>query len=315
MGHSTIQNVKQCCAYAYAKYLHDTTKPLRGRSPEIRPLGARRDVDTYSVRMSGENVEFVLYKTPVVTYLPNGDVVIKTDGWSSVSTHQFIQQVLGVKCYGSRRSTVMEVRSADGDVHKYIIPKDKGITMIHAGGNWRITQFNTIYEYRLNRKAANAVRKKYADFLRYIKGMVNLRSEMVEPKRWARRQKPYAVITVTGNEVSLIRGSTLRVNDLVWGLMELIKLEQPEDTRHENHNAALAMVLRHCNQNVNRYSQDAAKVPADEVLSLIDELLLRAHAQEVLVWTELKVSQVPSGKYKGWMPERAGMGPLATILA
>jgi hypothetical protein len=299
MGYKTIDHVKQCFTYADAKYVHDKTKPIRGRSPEVRPLGQRRDAGVYSVQMSGANVEFVLYKTPVITYLPGGDVVIKTDGWSSVSTHQFIEQVLGVKCYGSRRNTIMEARSAEGDVHKYIIPKDKGITMIHAGGNWRITQFNTIYEYRLNRKAANAVRKQYGDFLRYVKGMVNLRSEMIEPRRWARRQKPYAVITVTGNE---IRGSTLRVNDLVWGLMEHIKLDQPEETRHENHNAALAMVLRHCNQN--QYTQDAAKVPADEVPSLIDELLLRAHAQEVLVWTELKVGQVPSGKYKGWMPER-----------
>jgi hypothetical protein len=299
MGYKTIDHVKRCFTYADAKYVHDKTTPIRGRSPEVRPLGQRRDAGVYSVRMSGANVEFVLYKTPVITYLPNGDVVIKTDGWNSMSTHQFIEQVLGVKCYGARRNTVMEARSAEGDVHKYIIPKDKGITMIHAGGNWRITQFNTIYEYRLNRKAANAVRKQYGDFLRYVKGMVNLRSEMVEPSRWARRQKPYAVINVTGNEV---RGSTLRVNDLVWGLMELIKLEQSEETRHENHNAALAMVLRHCNQN--QYGQDAAKVPADEVPSLIDELLLRAHAQEVLVWTELKVGQVPSGKYKGWMPER-----------
>jgi hypothetical protein len=257
----------------------------------------------------GVSVEFVLYNTPVVTYLPNGDVVIKTDGWSSVSTHQFIEQVLSVRCYGSRRNTIMEARSAEGDVNKYIVPKDKGITMIHAGGNWRITQFNTIYEYRLNRKAANAVRKKYADFLRYIKGMVNLRSEMIEPRRWARRQKPYAVINVTGDE---IRGETLRVNDLVWGLMELIKLEQPEETRHENHNAALAMVLRHCNQN--QYGQDAAKVPADEVLSLVDELLLRAHAQEILVWTELKTGQVPSGKYRGWMPERTGMEPFTPLV-
>jgi hypothetical protein len=254
-------------------------------------------VDIYSVRMSGENVEFVLYKTPVITYLPNGDVVVKTNGWSSISTHQFIQQVLDISCYGARRNSIMEARSAEGDVHKYIIPKDKGITMIHAGGNWRITQFNTIYEYRLNRKAANDVRKKYADFLNYAKGMVRLRSEMVEPKRWARRQKPYAVITVTGDE---IRGAQLKVDMLTWGLMHLIKLEQPEETRHENHNAAFAMVLRHTNQ----YNLPDYKAPADEVLSLVDELLLRAHAQDVLVWTELKVGQVPSGKYKGWMPER-----------
>jgi hypothetical protein len=298
MGYSTVKEVKRCFTYADAKYVHDKTTPIRGRSPEVRPLGQRRDAGTYSVRMSGANVEFVLYKTPVVTYLPNGDVVIKTDGWNSMSTHQFIEQVLGVKCYGARRNTVMEARSAEGDVHKYIIPKDKGITMIHAGGYWRITQFNTIYEYRLNRKAANAVRKKYADFLKYIKGMVNLRSEMIEPRRWARRQKPYAVITLTAPEIAYPK---LEVKGMVRGLMEYIRLDQPEDTRHENHNTAFAMVLNGCQM----YRGDSQyKAPADEVLGLIDELLLRAHAQEVLVWTELKVGQVPSGKYKGWMPER-----------
>jgi len=248
--------------------------------------------------MSGENVEFVLYKTPVITYLPNGDVMVKTDGWSSVSTHQFICQVLGVSCYGSRRNTVMEARSAEGDVHKYVVPKDKGITMIHAGGNWRITQFNTLYEYRLNRKAANAVRKKYADFLNYAKGVAKLRSEMVEPGRWARRQKPYAVITLNEQEVAYPK---LGVNGLVRGLMDYIRLNQPEETRHENYNTAFAMAVNGCQM----YRGDGEyRAPADEVLGLIDELLLRAHAQEVLVWSELKTGQVPSGKYKGWMPER-----------
>lgn len=298
MGHTTVQNVKQCFTYANAKYVHDKTKPIRGRSPEKRPLGERRDVDTYSVRMRGENVEFVLYKTPVITYLPNGDVVIKTDGWSSISTHQFISQVLGVRCYGSRSSTIMEVRRSDGGVSKQVVPRNKSVTMVHAGGNWHITEYHTLYEYRLNRKAANEVRKKYADFLRYIKGMVNLRSEMVEPRRWARRQKPYAVITLTAPEIAYPK---LEVKGMVRGLMEHIKLDQPEETRHENHNTAFAMVLSGCQMN---RGDSQYRAPADEVLGLIDELLLRAHAQEVLVWTELEAGKVPSGKYRGWMPER-----------
>lgn len=298
MGHETVKKVKQCFTYADAKYVHDTATPIRGRSPEIRPLGQRRDVDVYSVRMSGANVEFVLYKTPVITYLPNGDVMVKTDGWSSVSTHQFIYQVLGISCYGVRRNSIMEARNAEGDVHKYIIPKDKGITMIHAGGNWRITQFNTLYEYRLNRKAANAVRKKYADFLNYAKGVAKLRSEMKEPKRWARRQNPYAVIVLTKQEVAYPK---LSVNGMVRGLMDYIRLDQPEETRHEHYNEAFAMAVNGCQ--VYR-GDDEYRAITEEVLALVDELLLRAHAQEVLVWTELKAGQVPSGKYRGWLPER-----------
>jgi len=299
MGHQTVKNVKRCFTYADAKYVHDVTKPIRGREPEIRPLGARRDADSYSVRMNGEDVVFVLYRTPVITYKPNGDVVVKTEGWSSVSTHQFIQQVLGISCNGVQRNTVLRL---NGGGDKYIIPKNKSITMIHAGGNWRITDSHVIYEYRLNRKAANAVRKKYADFLNYAKGVAKLRSEMVEPGRWARRQKPYAVITLTAQEVAYPK---LGVNGLVRGFMDYIRLNQPEETRHENHNAAFAlafaMAVNGCSISK---SGDGYIVPADELLGLIDELLLRACAQEVLVWTELKVGQVPSGKYKGWMPER-----------
>jgi len=305
MGYSTVKNVKRCFTYADAKYVHDKTKPIRGRSPEVRPLGARRDVGVYSVRMHGENVEFVLYKTPVITYLPNGDVMVKTDGWSSVSTHQFIEQVLGVSCYGSRRNTVMEARSAEGDVHKYIIPKDKGITMIHAGGNWRITQFNTLYEYRLNRKAANAVRKQYGDFLHYIKGMVKLRTEMVEPGRWARRQKPYAAVVIGHDELPQW-GRPGSIHGLKIEFAELLRADQPEETRHENYNTAFALAVQWALSlsRSNSVNVGTIKLPANEVLGLIDELLLRAHAQDVLVWSELKVGQVPSGKYKGWMPER-----------
>ena len=305
MGYATVQNVKRCFTYADAKYVHDTTKPIRGRAPDIRPLGQRRDADTYSVRMNGENVEFVLYKTPVVTYLPNGDVVVKTDGWSSISTHQFIEQVLGISCYGSRRNTVMEARSTEGDVHKYIIPKDKGITMIHAGGNWRITQFNTLYEYRLNRKAANAVRKKYGDFLRYIKGMVNLRSEMVEPHRWARRQKPYAAVVIGHDELPQQKRAGT-IHGLKTEFAELLRADQPEDTRHLSYNEAFGLAVQWA-LNLSRsngINMGTVKLPANEVLGLIDELLLRMHAQEILVWTELKTGQVPTGKYKGWMPER-----------
>jgi hypothetical protein len=294
MGYGTVKNVKQCFTYADAKYVHDTTKPIRGRSPEIRPLGERRDVDSYSVHMRGEDVEFTLYKTPVITYRPNGDVVVKTDGWSSISTHQFISQVLSVSCYGSRKNTVLHLRGQG----KHIIPKHKSITMNHVGGNWRITQSHAIFEYRMNRKAANAVRKKYADFLNYAKGMVKLRSEMKEPHKWARRQTPYPVITIQEEE---LRGARLGIDMLTWGLMDFLKLDQPEETRHENYNEALAMVLRHSHHHNN---QTGYQAPANEVLGLIDELLLRAHAQDVLVWTKLEVGQVPSGKYRGWMPEK-----------
>jgi len=297
MGHESVKRVKRCFTYADAVRIHDSTKPIRGRSPEERPLGARRDVDTYWVRMRGEDVEFVLYKTPVITYRPNGDVVVKTDGWNSVSTHQFISQVLLVHCYGSRSNTIIELRGSTDVVSKVIVPKDKSVVLSFAHGNWRITGYHTMHEYRMNRKAANAVRKKYADFLNYAKGMVKLRSEMVTPSRWASRQNPYPVVVLTPQEVSMRR---LGTHGMVWELMACIELDQPEETRHKRFGTALAIAMNGCYLSK---SGEGYTAPADEVLGLVDELLLRAHAQDVLVWTELETGQVPSGKYKGWIGE------------
>ena len=116
MGYQTVMNVPRVLTYALAKNLFDSIKPIRGRSPEIRPLGSRRDADTYWVRMDGEDVQFVLYKTPVITYRPNGDVVLSNGGYSTVSTHQFFDRVLGVDARASRQVSVIGLLNKKGEV-------------------------------------------------------------------------------------------------------------------------------------------------------------------------------------------------------
>ena len=51
--------------YEFAKRIYNNTKPLRGRAEEIRPLGNRRDADTYHIRMNGEAVELVFRQETV----------------------------------------------------------------------------------------------------------------------------------------------------------------------------------------------------------------------------------------------------------
>jgi hypothetical protein len=89
MGYATVQRVPRVHSYAEALRIHSNTKPLRGRAEEIRPLGNRRDADTYWIRKHGDAIELVLYKTPVITFEPDGDVVLFVDSYNSVSTHQF----------------------------------------------------------------------------------------------------------------------------------------------------------------------------------------------------------------------------------
>ncbi len=50
MGYQTVMAVPRIADYKEAYKKWNDTKPLRGRSEDIRPLGERRDVDTYSIR-------------------------------------------------------------------------------------------------------------------------------------------------------------------------------------------------------------------------------------------------------------------------
>ena len=100
MGYQTVCNVSRVSTYAQAKKMHDDTKPIRGRAVEKRPLGQRRDADNYWVRMDGENVEFMVYGTACITWRPDGTVLLYVGSWSSQTTHQFFEQVLGVTARG-----------------------------------------------------------------------------------------------------------------------------------------------------------------------------------------------------------------------
>jgi len=143
--------------------------------------------------------------------------------------------------------------------------------------------------------------------------MVKIRSEIVEPRKYSIRKNPYAMVTLAANEFPV--SAHTNVDFLSTRVAMLVNPNQPEDTKHLNYGEALSSILRGCTQHRTSYDPDATfRVVAAEALALMDELLLRQHAQEVLVWTELEAGKVPSGKYRGWLPEREE-GPLATLLA
>lgn len=173
MGYATVKRVPRVFNHRHAKQIYDSVKPIRGRSPEVRPLGNRKDADTYSVRMNGDDVEFVLYQTPVITYKPNGEIVLRTNGWASVSTHQFISQVLGIPARGKGGSSVLTVSGQD-----YTMTDEGQIVLgSERTGTWRVLSHEKLYGYKANRKALTNVRSRYSEFRKYLGGFVSLRQE------------------------------------------------------------------------------------------------------------------------------------------
>jgi hypothetical protein len=324
MGYATVQRVPRIHDYAQALRIHDTIKPLRGRSPEIKPLGARRDADTYHIRKAGnavfgESIELVLYKTPVITFMPDGEVVLFVDSYNTVATHQFIQQVLGIGASGVRRTTVLTINNS-----KYTLAnQDKLRLRKDVGGNWQVLNPAQQWTWRLDRKAVTNVRAQYGEFYKYLKGFVNLRTENMKISHWAEKEKD--CIRVQQSEFKSVCGGTFPMSEyaymdkrgrqsLDWnavkphqyeksaGMFEkLIRPDQPEEDKHTNfYKAALLLIAKLENDRMDIRTDDVTVV-SKNIVPLLDDVLFMIHAHQVLVRKALPQGKVSSGIYEHWM--------------
>jgi len=344
MGYQTVMNVPRVTTYSEAKNLHDSVTPIRGRDPEIRPLGNRRDADSYWVKMEGEDVVFMLYKSAVITYKPDGSVVLTPDTYSTVSTHQFWDRVLGVDARASRQVSVVGLLNKKGEVvNRYTIRgKDKLTLRLDKSGNWQcIEGAKAQFSWHLDRRQATNVRNRYKEFRTYFKGVVNLRTEEIVMQYY---NSNLSGIRISLNELQTAFGVEIPEDDephnnndpdsiighMRWmhdkpqrhfnygskradeyregmaQFIELIKSDQPEDTKHLNfYKGALAVLLS--GDRIYQRGQDDNTyiVKSNPIVKALDTVLLRAHADEVLVRKELPIGSVSNGTYEGWLPEFA----------
>jgi len=320
MGYATVQRVPRVDNYKFAKHLHDTIKPLRGRSPEIKPLGDRRDADKYHIRVNGEAVELVLYKTPVITFMPDGEVVLFIDSYNSVSTHQFIHRVLGIEANGVRRTTVLNINGM-----KYTLADKDKMRLRKGDKGWEVLNPMQQWSWRLDRKAVSNIRAQYGEFYKYLKGFVSLRTEHMAVSRWQLEEKDF--VCVQQSEFKSAFGSMTSIRSyaymdkrgrqsLDWSVVKpeqykassnafayLIRPDQPEEDKHNNfYKAALLLVAKLENDRMD-IRTDSVRVMSKHIVPLLDDILFMMNAHQVLVRKALPQGKVSSGIYEHWMVE------------
>jgi len=320
MGYATIRRVPQIRKYEDALKMYNAVKPMRGRAEEVKPLGERRDADTYRIRKHGDAVELVLYKTPVITFTPDGEVSLFIDGYNSVSTHQFIGHILGISASGARRTTVLTING-----NKYTLAdKDKLRMRMGEDGNWSVLNPTQQWGWKLNRKEITNVRTKYGEFYSYLKGFVNLRTEVAKQHRW-QPEKNYVVIPQ--NEFGAVLGSLIHLRDykymdkrgkqkINWTIVKadqyeqsskafesLIRPDQPEEGKHTNFYKAALILIAKLDTDEMDIRTDEVYAQAKHIVPLLDDVLFMLYAHQVLVRYELPMGKVSSGIYEHWMVE------------
>jgi hypothetical protein len=184
---------------------------------------------------------------------------------------------------------------------------------------------------------------RYKEFITYFKGVVNLRTEDFTHHYGNTHYKGVAVSLQelqTAFDVKIPEGyephivdynnpdhiighmrwmhdlpqrhfnyGTDRAKEYQEGIdrfLELIKSDQPEDTKHLNfYKGALAVLMSGDRLYLRGQDDNTYIVKAKPIVKALDLVLLKAHAQQVLVRKELPIGSVSKGAYDRWLPESA----------
>lgn len=178
-GFGSLRGVPYLCTYENALSCYNGIKPIRGTDNERR-LGDRRYRQLRIEKRDNGDVQCWLYRTPVVTFKPEGTVIISPESWTSHFTCGFIEAVLpGVSGRHVRGRMVMSVRGSD---QEFVVDKGSQFALRWnmARQKFDVEQAQGTWVWRVNRTAANKVRAPAKKFLSFYKGFVALNAEHID---------------------------------------------------------------------------------------------------------------------------------------
>lgn len=163
-------------SYDTALEHYKSVKPIRGSSPELRPIGRNRRYKHCEIRKGDDCVEAVLYGTPVVSIFKDGRIQLKTGNWLTPSTANFMDAVLpskfGIITLSKRRLILSQQNDTKTGWDSYEIPSDNEGLILQASEDWSTAMpvnAPVHFEYVANRKVLNQIRQRFKPFLDYLK--------------------------------------------------------------------------------------------------------------------------------------------------
>lgn len=163
-------------SYDTALKHYNSVKPIRGSSPELRPIGNNRRYKYCEIRKGDDRIDAVLYETPVVSIFKDGRIQLRTGNWLTPSTAKFMDAVLPAKfgvIYISKQRMILSQREfINQDWNRYEVPSDDEGLILQANEDWsNATPVNAPvhFEYVANRKVLNQIRQRFKPFLDYLK--------------------------------------------------------------------------------------------------------------------------------------------------
>jgi len=153
--------------YATALKIYNDRKPyIKGKYKGERPLGNNRRHDRSRIELDGQgNVKVKHWQTNIIVYQPDGGIVLECGGWSSISTAQIMQELLGV---GKICRVHCKIYYRHDDKFHYVGTK------LRVNPDGAPVYKNSEYVYTPKLDVLKKYRKKYAFFLEYAKQVLTM---------------------------------------------------------------------------------------------------------------------------------------------
>ena len=257
--------------YAAADAHEKKVKPIRGRAVSVKPLGERNRGDAENIRRGAQNeIEVMVgYGGAYVTYYPWGVTRIRVSrGSYSPCTHGALNRLLPYYLTYKDKHTWVKL----GD--QYHSACVDGGVLIRDGA---AVDPPKRYIHKVDRKAANVVRKRYKDFIDYCTGMGRLQTD--------------------GDGRVIVDDAALRWR-IPYKVLELAPLRDNPDTDPETQYAAFEHLCNFTTQSYWRQGGYYYFTTAKRILDYLNELILKEHKDECFVATD--VTGTTQTDKRGW---------------
>jgi hypothetical protein len=273
----------------------------------------------------------VLYRTPVIKFTTEDEVIINIDNWPSASTCQFITRVLsGVGAYRVKGEVVLGFTGVEA---RAMLPAKGELVLVrNASGGWIPKVKQTLYDYRVSRKGANAVRKSVSQFRDYLSGVIKLKGEERVINEGTHYEQRFNLVKTTYGELIEVFGkeeniSGTRPNVQGWEKLttkpkyftdkaaawqnyrdkterfyDLVRNDQDDDARHQNYWIVYNVLFI---QEQSLYWRDSMEAQVtlgtDQFEKVLEKILFTMFADKVYTKVALPEGKVPTGKYADYV--------------
>lgn len=178
LSYTTLRAIPYLHDYAAAERWERDVKPIRGDAKLTKPLG-KRDQKYRSIKRENDGAIAICcgFTRPTLRFYPDGTLAIYSTMSPCASTQEIITEVTGLKLYTQAGKTWVEHGGGESPLrklNKYTDEVPNFFRRDERHKEWVCTNPPGLTTHTVNRKAAKAIRARYADAINYIMALSKL---------------------------------------------------------------------------------------------------------------------------------------------